>query len=142
MKAVAVLCFVLCTSAFSFELYDRLDAEADYEGRFWWAPSRKAPLYSHKYHSLVESASKKANAKSEGFRLPGDLEPTLYTLLLTPVLEPGNFTTIGQVIITMTCKTDTNAIVLNAADLLIDFTSVEANMISTILDSVSRPVDV
>lgn len=126
----ATVFFVLIIGSFthSFEIFDTLTAEADYEGRFWWTPSRKAPLYSYKYQSLLkDSAIRKALRQEEDFRLPTNLEPTEYNLLLMPILDEKNFTTGGRVDIFFTCLEATNSITINAADLVIDTESVQVD---------------
>ena len=66
------------------------------------------------------------------FRLPLDIIPSLYVLRMTPILEPGNFTTLGSVQITVNCLQNTGNITLNAADLSIDEESIQVVPIKTI----------
>lgn len=133
MKIALYLLFLVSTiPAFTFAYFDETDsifAEADYQSDEWWAPSRKASIYSQKYQSALKMASKME--EDDPFRLPGDLLPIDYLIQLTPIIEPGNFTTIGFVAIQVECISDTNFIVLNAADLEIDLGSI---IVSAIID--------
>jgi len=133
MKIALYLLFLVSTiPAFTFAYFDETDsifAEADYQSDEWWAPSRKASIYSQKYQSALKMASKME--EDDPFRLPGDVVPIDYLLQLTPFIEPGNFTTLGFVAINVECINDTNSIVINAADLEINL---ETILVSAIID--------
>ena len=124
--ALYLLFLVSIIPAFTFAYFDETDsifAEADYQSDEWWAPSRKASIYSQKYQSALKMAAK-MEEDDDSFRLPGDVVPIDYLLQLTPFIEPGNFTTLGFVAINVECVTDTNFIVLNAADLEINLETI------------------
>lgn len=70
-------------------------------------------------------ASNEDEFEPPSYRLPLDFIPSLYVLRMTPILEPGNFTTLGSVQITVNCLQNTGNITLNAADLSIDEESIQ-----------------
>ena len=86
-------------------------------GRWWYAPSRRAHLYSHKSKSRLIRDLLMSNKANEELRLPGDVVPYLYSMHLLPFIEEGNFTTRGQIEIFIDCLKDTNNITMNAADI-------------------------
>lgn len=89
-------------------------------GRWWYAPSRKAPLYEHKYQGIRDQLVRAAAKQGEDMRLPTDVLPTSYTIRLLPFIEVGKFTTDGYIEILVECKKVTSSISMNAADLTID----------------------
>ena len=54
------------------------------------------------------------------FRLPGDIRPVHYNISLIPILDGDNFTTLGQIEITLDCIRDTTQIKLNSVDIEVD----------------------
>lgn len=64
------------------------------------------------------------NWNDDVYRLPGDLLPSSYTIRLLPFLEEGNFTTDGHIEILVDCVADTNTIVMNSLDILINVMSI------------------
>ena len=108
------------------------------ESRWWHAPSRKAPLYEHKYQGIRDQLVRAAARQGEDMRLPRDVLPTSYTIQLLPLFEEGNFTTEGYIEIVVECKIPTVNISMNAADLKINITSINVsnvNQLSTIKSS-------
>ena len=98
------------------------------EGERWWfAPSRRAHLYAHKYQRRLEQMMKEnASPKvGEDLRLPDALKPTLYNVRLLPFIEPGNFTTDGYVEILFDCLTGTRNISMNSAEITFDRLSIQ-----------------
>lgn len=57
---------------------------------------------------------------ASGYLLPNDTVPISYDLKITPIFNDLRPTFLGSVTITLTAKTDTNAIVLNARNLVVD----------------------
>ena len=88
----------------------------------WWAPSRKAHFYAHKYKSRLENDP--IGKVGEDLRLPTDILPSIYTVQLLPFIEEGNFTTHGSVEILVDCQRATRNISMNAAELTIDQSSI------------------
>lgn len=86
-------------------------------GRWWYAPSRRAHLHSHKSKSRLIRDLLMSNKANEELRLPGDVIPYSYTIHLLPFIEEGNFTTRGQIEIFIDCLKNTNNITMNAADI-------------------------
>lgn len=124
---VVAALFVRCSASWMMETHEFAAAEfesADEGGR-WWAPSRKAPLYAHKYQSLMAHTSAQHQRQGDEFRLPSNLIPISYALVLTPIIEPGNFSTLGTVDIYVNCTMDTTDIVLNSADLVVHQSSIK-----------------
>ena len=122
MKVAILFCllFVYCSSWMldDFDDFSAADLEPSSPGdRWWWAPSRKAHLYSKKYQPLLKALMD--TKQGEDLRLPRNFIPYHYNVILTPILEEGNFTTYGSIQIDMDCVTASNQIVLNSADLLI-----------------------
>jgi len=108
------------------------------EGERWWfAPSRRAHLYAHKYQRRLEQMMKE-NASSkvgEDLRLPSTLKPTLYNVRLLPFIEPGNFTTDGYVEILFDCLTDTRNISMNSAEITFDRLSIQVLYMNLFLNN-------
>lgn len=61
------------------------------------------------------------------YRLPNNLRPSSYNILLLPILEPDEFRIEGLVSIDFECIEDTDEITLNAVDIAIDINSVQVN---------------
>lgn len=85
----------------------------------WYAPSRKAALYAHKYRGLREQLTRIEARQDNGIRLPRDVLPTEYYIRLLPFIEVNNFTTDGYVEIIVDCQSATSNISINAAELTI-----------------------
>lgn len=83
----------------------------------WYAPSRKAPIYAHKYQGLLNKLTRQEAKQGEGMRLPRDVLPTMYYIRLLPFIEEGNFTTKGYIEIDIDCVVATKNISMNAAEL-------------------------
>lgn len=93
-------------------------------GRWWYAPSPRAEMFSHKYRHLIRAEQHlKAN---EELRLPGDLIPIVYNIRLLPFIEEGNFTTDGHIDIFVDCAKNTSSILINSAEIDIDSLSITA----------------
>lgn len=129
--AIFFCCILVGCSSWMFDGTDDDDfSAADLEprgdeDRWWWAPSRKAPLYSRKYQPLLRSLS--SPKQGEELRLPKNFVPITYNVILTPIIEPGNFTTLGSVAIDVECVTAINQIVLNSAELQINEPSIRVS---------------
>lgn len=95
------------------------------EGRWWYAPSRKAPLYEHKYQGHRERLVRAEAARAVNMRLPRDVLPTSYTICLLPFIEEGNFTTDGFIEMLVDCKVATSNVSMNAAELNITVKSIQ-----------------
>lgn len=120
MKIVIVLLAAVIGLAMSNELLQATSEEV------WWeAPSRRAPFYAHKYRGLQERLKRAATRQGEEMRLPRDLLPSTYKIRLLPFIEEGNFTTHGYIEIVIDCKIATSNILLNAAELDIDTSSIQ-----------------
>ncbi|XP_032798708.2 aminopeptidase N [Daphnia magna] len=112
----AVLLGLLLAAVFAIAVGELLQSTKE-ESRWWYAPSRKAPLYEHKYQGLRERLVRAAAAQTVNMRLPRDVLPSSYTIRLLPFIEEGNFTTDGYIEILIDCKTATSNISMNAAEL-------------------------
>lgn len=73
------------------------------------------------------SATTPAPSPKKNVRLPRTVLPLHYHIRLLPILERGNFTTIGHVSIDVECKDETDRIILHSLDLSIDHKSVQAS---------------
>ena len=114
---VVVLFGLLLIAAIGMAVGELTTGEGD---RWWYAPSRKAPLYEQKYQGIRDQLVRAAARQGEDMRLPTDVVPTSYTIRLLPFIEVGNFTTDGYIEILVECKIATSSISMNAADLTID----------------------
>lgn len=74
--------------------------------------STRAILLSKKYSSMAKVAAK-SSAQQKDYRLPGDVVPVSYNILLAPDLT-DNFMFNGQLVINITVLKETNRIVLHA----------------------------
>ena len=124
VAVVVLVLFVRCSASFMMEEeMEELSSFSEGAGEKWWAPSRKAPLYSHKFRYDPHVQGKR---QGDEFRLPSHLIPISYALVLTPIIEPGNFTTLGTVDIFVNCTVDDSSdVVLNSADLVIHQSSIK-----------------
>lgn len=89
----------------------------DDAGRWVYTPSDK-----HQRNNLVPP-----RITDEEYRLPTHLRPTVYTIHLTPFIEPDNFTIRGSTEIFFDCISSTNNITMNAIELTIDLLSIAVN---------------
>lgn len=105
--------FLLLVAAVATAMCEKMARNQEPE---WYAPSRKAPLFAHKYQGLLKQLTK----QGEEMRLPRDVLPVMYDIHLLPFIEEGNFTTDGYIEITIDCKVETKNISLNAAELTIN----------------------
>ena len=87
----------------------------------WYAPSRKSPIYAHKYNKLIKQ---EFDRQGEEMRLPGNVLPVWYRIQLLPFIEEGKFYTDGSVEIFLQCVQSTYEILFNSADIDIDLASV------------------
>ena len=91
-------------------------------GLWWYAPSPRAQMFSHKYRRMLQTEQHlKAN---EELRLPLDLIPVIYNIRLLPFIEEGNFTTDGHIDIFIDCIKNTTSININSAEIDVDSLSV------------------
>lgn len=111
ISSLAIYILVI-TEAVTFKKDD------DSQNRWWYAPSRKAHLHVYKYQNAIRNLNRLAEQQDVQMRLPTDVLPIRYALRLLPFLEEGNFTTHGHVDIFVDCKSGTDKILLNAADLI------------------------
>lgn len=58
-------------------------------------------------------------------RLPRTVLPRHYDVRLLPILEKGNFTVVGRVVIDLQCMEQTDSIVLHSSDIHVDLKSVQ-----------------
>ena len=95
-------------------------------GRWWYAPSRKAPFLAEKYKKQLKR-EKVLKAYEEDLieRLPTDVLPYDYVVQLLPFLDEDNFTTHGSIDIFVDCFNATQNITMNAAELTIDKDSIK-----------------
>ncbi len=93
-------------------------------GRWWYTPSRRAQLYSHRSKSQLIRDQLMSNKATEYYRLPGDILPYEYTIQLLPFIEEGNFTTHGHIDIFVDCVIETKNITMNSAEITINQKSV------------------
>ncbi len=114
------------------------ELKAEEGGRWWYTPSRKAPLYEHKYQGIRDQLVRAAARQGEDMRLPTDVLPTSYTIRLLPFIEVGNFTTDGHIEILVECKRNTSSISMNAADLTIDNKTVSVRAILITIQSMCK----
>lgn len=88
-------------------------------GRWWYAPSPRAELYSHKYRHLLRNQL--LMRENEDLRLQGDVIPVIYNIRLLPFLDDGgNFTTDGHIDIFVDCVKNTSSININSAEINVD----------------------
>ena len=62
-------------------------------------------------------------------RLPKNVLPNSYDIKLIPIIEEGNFTTIGYIEILVDCFETTSNISMNSADISINQSSILVNFI-------------
>ena len=115
-----VLLVLMAVAVFGSAISEEID-----EDQWWYAPSRKAPLYQHKYQGLREQLIRVAAKQGEDMRLPRDVLPDSYNIRLLPFIEVNNFTTDGYIEIFVDCKSATRNISMNAADLTINEASIK-----------------
>lgn len=117
----------LVLSADGFSLMEPVIVPESEDGsRWWYAPSYSAHIYSQRLKShLKREMSYKVN---EDLRLQGDIVPSIYALRIIPIIEEGNFTTVGQVDIIVDCMQKTNQISMNSIDIIIQETSITVKL--------------
>ena len=115
MRAFTVLAvFAVCLAAAAWANLD--DGQDD----LWWAEK-----YQRRLKRMIEAETKLAD---ENLRLPQDLVPVSYVIALIPLIEVGKFTTDGTIEIVINCVNTTQSIVLNAAELQIEQTSIQVKV--------------
>ena len=67
------------------------------------------------------------NKQDNPFRLPRDVRPSHYNIYPIPILDDGNFTTLGHVDIILDCNRDTTRIKLNRVNIKIDESSIQVH---------------
>lgn len=92
-------------------------------GRWWYAPSRKAPFFAEKYKKQLQR-NEMFKIDEDDLRLPTDVLPYIYSIQLLPFLDEGNFTTHGFIEIFVDCFNATQNITMNALELTIDEDSI------------------
>ncbi len=92
-------------------------------GRWWYAPSRKAPFFAEKYRKQLKR-EEMLKIDENYLRLPTDVLPYIYNIQLLPFLDDDNFTTHGFIEIFVDCFNATQNITMNALELTIDEDSI------------------
>lgn len=105
----------------------RIVAEPQDGSKWWYTPSRKAHIYRHRFNKALKQLEQQHNPKNtnkqgEDMRLPGDIIPISYDVRMLPfveLIESGNYTTEGSVVIVVECIRSTRNISINSAELVI-----------------------